>query len=277
MLKRLVHVVLASLVFAGIAGRVFAQDSVKLTYKFTPGELLCYTISYKESGGAAFLGGSADTVTEGTLRLRVVKVLPNGDAQIRAAYQKITIRVGTTVSNTSADTVKPIIFWVSKSGVIRNSDQLFEKAGLVKIRSKVDGETETTTVNIYEAALDTIFTEYPDRDLKVGETWKIAVDGPDTSNGGEVVSKVDSIDSTSATIVTTWDVKDMKIPSENDRDSGAMTASGTLNTKTVFSKEKGCTESTDESFQMTLSSEGDKITTKMSTQISLISKEDATE
>lgn len=175
---------------------------------------------------------------EGTLRLRVVRILENGDTEIRAAYEKGSVQLGEAKS--SITKVAPVTFQVSKNGLIRDEERVFKSAGEVKVTRPIDGGTESTTVNVYQSALDAIFIELPDRELKVGDTWTPATEesGPAGAIGG--TTKLVEANAVSATLVTTGKQSDTEqMQSTEDGSAGQLTTTATMNVKNVFSIEKG--------------------------------------
>lgn len=268
--------VLGILAFGVLAGQAAASDAVKLEYKFAAGELIRYKVSQKASGGMMdMFGENTVQVTEGILRMRVSKILANGDAEIRAAYESGTYSAIEETTNISADYVAPVTFQVSKNGVIRNAKQAFEKAGKVSVtRDDEEGGKRTMRSNIYGPIVQILFRGLPTREVKVGATWEASSSG--TENPGAIGrSKLVSINTLvkgmpAAVISTTADVKDDS--SNGSGDDSQLNIQVTVNSKTSFSVEKGRVITMDDVLQFSLSnsSSDGKATTTISTQAALL-------
>ncbi len=280
MSSRFICSVLACLTLGLIAGQVWAQDGAKLEYKFTLGELLRYKVSEKFS-----YDSDSPMVIEGILRLRVAKLLQNGDAEIRAAYEKGTLRYAGKTKDISADSVAPIIFQVSKNGVIRDAKTVLKNAGHVEISKTTQTGTghsrESMGTYVY-STLTSIFREYPDRKLNIGETWEEPSDSLGISSSPKAVTKLVSIDTKAggtpiAIIVTTGDeTGNPKTNSTDGSAAGSMTMRVVQNTKASFAIEKGCVAAADDKVVITMSSPSrSSANLTMTAQVSLLPEENS--
>jgi hypothetical protein len=267
---------LSLLALGMLAGRVAASDAVKLEYKFAPGELMRYRIHKSSSSEIIDPSGTEPRVVDGILRLRISKILANGDAEIRAAYESGTCSaIGDTVS-ISADRVAPVTFQVSRTGVIRNEKTAFDRAGeVITTRDNEDGGRETVKCNVYKETVPVLFKELPTHDVKVGDTWDIGSPEKEGPAGIVTHSKLTSIDTQvkgmpTAVILTTADFKDNPIIADTQYDVHI-----TLDGKWAFSVEKGHVTQLDEEFKVMTSpssSDGQTTTTTISSQATLLAE-----
>jgi len=244
--------------FLGAAGGAIALGSVRLEYKFTPGEVMRYKVHQTTSSAFGAALGSGSDVIDGILRFRVLKTLPNGDAEIRAAYEKGTLQAMGENKNISADFVQPLTFQISKNGIIRNADKLFETTGNIKVehaeKSELGTSTSSTSVNVYQF-VDMIFDEYPDRELKIGDSWMVSPPPAEEVQADNFRNKLTSIDTVVngmpvAVIVTAGDQTENSVM--HDKNGGpdqTVPMRTVLNSKTLFSVEKGCMISIDFKFR----------------------------
>lgn len=267
--------VLSTLILGSLA---CAQDSVRLEYRLSQGELMRYRVNCKIAGGIMDIGGSGSgMITDGILRLRVSKVLPNGDAEIRAAYERGTFKAIGQTKNISADYVSPVTFVVARNGAVRDSDKVFSKAGEVTI-TKQDGKggRESVKSNVFAPVVRVIFQEMPDRELRAGDTWKPSIDGLGVSASLPVQSKLISIDakSSSAIISTTGSGSETSQMRNYDGSSaGSMTVKMAINSRTFFSLAAGRVLAANDSIQIGFSSgeaESSGANTTISTQATLL-------
>lgn len=278
MYKQLIYTILASVVFGITAGQAFGQSTVKLEYKFQAGQVLHYKVHGKTyCVGVCSNPEDAATVTDGVLELQVAKILPNGDAEMWAGYENGTVRANGQMKSLSAQSVAPAIFKVSKNGVIRDIDNVFKDFGSVSITKASANGNETVVENVYAAMLISILKVYPDRELKIGETWN-SLDR--FSMFIESKGKLVSLDTKRglspvvAVIVTTGDQSETRtfpptfLPGGVILDSRRVTQRTTLNTNVCFSVSQGCTLSCVDNFSETWSDASS--TTTMSTQILLL-------
>ena len=272
---RLVNTIITSALIAITAGQAFAQNAVKLEYKLQTGQILRYKV-YDKSYGMSLGSNPEDAavVTDGILKLQVLKILPNGDTELRAEYEKGTVRAIGQTKSLSAQSVATAIFKVSKNGVIRDVDNVFKDAGFVSVTETSQYGHSTVTLNVYASMLACIFREYPSKELKIGETWKSSAADYCISGLPKAESKLLSIEkkpgvSPVALIATTGEQSD-KMTSSDGSDASSVTIKAIQNTKASFSIDNGYTVSCDNKTSFTSICPEMTSTSTLSTQVLLL-------
>ena len=178
--RRQVKLFVLCLVLGGIAAQAFGQDTVKLQYKFTPGELLRYKMtmnanvnmqmSMPEATGSQMPSMPFRVV--GVVRQRTKRILPNGDAEIAVAFESMRITMGEKTETMPGDKIPVTTMTISKDGTVKNV------SGMEKMGGQFAGMPFVSPSSLGQ------YNGLPDKDLTIGESWSQTVPFP--TGGGNL-------------------------------------------------------------------------------------------
>ena len=107
-----------------LGAQAFCQDSIKLEYKFVPGELLRYKMVMNAtlqldvpSTGKSL---SIPVAMAAVVRQRTKRVLPDGNAEIAVAFESIRVQMGDQVRELPAKEIPVATLVMSRSGRVKN-------------------------------------------------------------------------------------------------------------------------------------------------------------
>lgn len=147
MIKRMSSIVVLCLIFSAIGAQAFAQDGIKLQFKFVPNQLLRYKLNMVMNmtmQGGEMGGNTIPMNMTAVMRQRVKQVLPNGDGEIAMAYESMQMdAMGNsmpsdvskmpvmTVTMSPSGAVKKIVGLEKMSGALANSGQFGNMSNFV--------------------------------------------------------------------------------------------------------------------------------------------------
>jgi Family of unknown function (DUF6263) len=187
----------------GLSGSTGAQDTT-LRYRWTKGEEVRYRMSQESTATISGLPGGMADMTIDTLMSQVMKsvvedIAADGTATIRQVYESVRMEVNSPMSkmaydstkkdNASADPTAQSMFSVmigeSFLLVLSPSGEVQKVDGMSRIMEKVfqnlpqdpaaaamlNGMRNSFSDDAMRATLSQGFLRFPDRALKVGDTW----------------------------------------------------------------------------------------------------------
>lgn len=185
------------------------------------------------------------------LALKVLKVLPDGGAEIEASYESGTMRMLNTSHKIKPGEVASVIFKVSKYGKIHNLESIVDNPNArVEVHTKsVEGPSKTTSslkTNVYMWVLRSLWQELPSKSVKAGEKWKQDVITPTLGSVSALSELQITSDNQNKTlsILRTIDDKSPTIPTIEPKD---VFISISEKSTTTFSVDKGQVESVNNS------------------------------
>lgn len=234
-------------------GNAFAEDSVLsqpqpqdggavLRYKFTAGELLRYNLKMLMNMSMN-ISGQAKTfpmTTTGVYRMRTVKVLPNGDAEIRAAAESMKCCMNGQELPIKASQLPVVSAVMSPRGEWR--DVKIEGGDAMMNGNPLGGMS----------GMQSTSPVFPEKGLKVGDSWTQEMPFPG-GNGGKI-----SMDgkiknqflltsaSAKAASIQQYCTGTFQMKINTGTSAGTVSSNGDIDMKGTqcFSLEKGCLIST---------------------------------
>lgn len=173
MYRRSVLPVFICLILAVFVLPVFAEDDgVLIRYKFTQDELLRYSITMTANIGIQInmpgvdqIPGIPVTMT-GVMRQRTTKILPSGDAELAVAFESLKMAAGGTVIPVDVNRMPVIKMVMSPSGQVKSSQ------GIDKLSMAFGNMPFMNMGSMVQNS------SFPEKALKIGETWASAVPFP---------------------------------------------------------------------------------------------------
>ena len=166
-----------------LTGQAFCQDSVKLAYKFTPGELLRYkmvanlTAQMTDPQSGQTMNIPIQMVA--VMRQRVKKVLPNGDAQVSAAIESIKMNAGGNAMTVPGDKMPTMTMVLSPNGTVKGVQGLEKFGGMLPGMEFMGG-----------GGFGDFGAVLPDAALNVGDTWAQQIPLPMGMGNVQIQSKL---------------------------------------------------------------------------------------
>jgi len=163
---RLVVAMTAVMVAAAVS--VWAAGAVRLRVNVKPGESWTYRVTVQNSGTIAGPQGTQpmNSTMAMTYRMVVEKKLPNGEYRMKVVPSSQTMSMnGQTMRHAQPEQLRPMSFILSPTGKTRPLGD-------------VGGPEAASMTNIMSAV-------FPDKPVKVGDTWKMTQDLP-MGGGGKV-------------------------------------------------------------------------------------------
>lgn len=248
-MKRIALGVLICLIAGLLAVQAVAADTVRLQYKFKPGEVKNYSVREKNDCDK-FIGGMAlHSDWDAVLVLKVLTVLPDGGAEIEASYESGTMRVLNTTHKIKPGEVAPVKFKVTKYGKILDLESVLENPdACVEVRTEsVEGPNKTANslkTNVYQSVLRSFWQEFPSKDVKAGEKWKQDVLSPTLQGSVSALNELQKVSGKQnqkkvLSILRTINEKSPSTPPDPQGPFGSISEKS----KTMFSVDKGQIES----------------------------------
>lgn len=132
---------------------------------------------------------TSTTELNGILRFRVVRVLPDGGAEVRIGVESCTTRNSGVTSKVDVKTMDPMSVEVSADGRIKDFVAALEtRKGNILIRDSV---FEITEANVLGISMSVLETPCPSHALSLGESWKQKYE---SSHGGGMVIQTQLVD-----------------------------------------------------------------------------------
>lgn len=160
------------------ADTVYSQqdNGITLRYKFTPGELLRYNLKMVMNMNMAIAGQtkSMPVTTTAIYRMRTVKVLPNGDAEIRAAVESMKSDMNGSELPLNASSLPVISYIMSPRGDMKSF--------------KMEGDGFGAAGNPFSKMTDLqgMSPTLPEKAIKVGDSWQQDVPFPDMGSSSPI-------------------------------------------------------------------------------------------
>lgn len=222
----------------------YAQDTVKLEYKWKQDQLLRYKVSNELiDGTGGFMG---DMQLAGVVRIRTVKVLPDGGAELRIAYESGTL---TAMSKTEefAKRLQPLTFTMSKAGVIKDLAKLLDgDKGTVTVTGRIEGGTSSASTDAYGFVLEALSNAFPTKELKVGDTWTQLMDFASIMEKPIVAQcKLNELNAKDGDHNVVRFVRHASVEEMGADEGGALTEKVSTNSAVSFSAEHGFTTRVD--------------------------------
>lgn len=171
-----------------------AQEAQKLQYRFKPGETVVYEVREKTDFDKKLNGLTFHGDWQGRLRLKVLNLLPNGDAELEASYDSGTLKLLGQTREIKAGEIPPLTFVVTASGRIRDYDNLDTSKGFLEVTSKEGPDTSSASTDVYKNVLRVLWQPLPDRQVKRGEKWTQEVLTPALSGAASSAYELTSTD-----------------------------------------------------------------------------------
>lgn len=154
-----------------IAAGAYAQDSIKLEYKFTTGEVLRYktviqavvTPNFSNENGVQVPPVSFQSV--GIIKYRTTRVLENGDAEMNVALESMKIDVAGQTKNIEGKDCKPIRVIMSKNGVVK----FLDSPNLTPIKDSTKWFDQMKNMQV---------PAFPSGAVTIGDTWTQSIPLP---------------------------------------------------------------------------------------------------
>lgn len=162
-MRRITILLIICLAFAAQA---FGQDTVKLEYKYIPGEALRYKMVFDaklELNAANGQSFSIPVRMAGVFKQKTRRVLANGNAEIVIAFESMRAQIGDEVRNLPVKELPVMTLVTSKSGQVQSiSSKGMKSVGFMNSQMLGSGGFGHYVV-------------LPTTDLRVGDTWTQAV------------------------------------------------------------------------------------------------------
>jgi hypothetical protein len=165
---------------------IYAQESVKLQYKFTKGKTYTYKGESSTRITQTMMGREVkvNTSTKNQVSLKVENVKSNGDASIIFSIDSIHVKTSKMGQETSPD----LGFLLGK-----RLEMNFSKLGKLINFTEMDTVDDESRYIAIEQEAKHFLTTLPDNEVKIGGNWNSTQ--VDTMNmmGGDLVSDVDIV------------------------------------------------------------------------------------
>lgn len=215
-MRRLVFWTMVCLMITVQAITASASDSIALRYKFAKGQFYRYRFSNKCQFSGEGIPSRAIELS-GVLRIRVIKVLPDGGAQIRVAVESCEASGGTIPMTVNANKILPVLVTVSPDGTVKDRCSILKGRNTKLVAG--DSSFYATEDDLFEPGFCMLSAPLPDGKVKAGDTWKKSVEGVDSQE--PLVADCRLVDvstqqgKTTATITSLWNRSTSKVDSDS--------------------------------------------------------------